>query len=285
MSTILPYASRSVSRGGQSIPARGSVMPSNPDSVKKVVQFLVDGGYDVGAIMGWIYLFSPVWWRGRAVDWTAFWQFQILKYSSIPLSEASRSAMGATLSDSSKWVGGVLGPDGKIYGIPFYATDILIIDPIAGTASRSAMGATLSGSNKWAGGVLGPDGKIYGIPLSATDILIIDPIAGTASRSAMGATLSGSNKWYGGVLGPDGKIYGIPHYATDILIIDPIAGTASRSAMGATLSDSSSKWFGGVLGPDGKIYGIPRDATDILIMGGSEPKYEWMIKGPYLNKL
>jgi hypothetical protein len=85
-------------------------------------------------------------------------------------------------------------------------------------------------------------------------------------------------------LGPDGKIYGIPYNATDILIIDPIAGTATLSAMGATLS-GSDKWVGGVLGPDGKIYCIPYNATDILIMGGSEPKYEWMIKGPYLNKL
>jgi hypothetical protein len=35
--------------------------------------------------------------------------------------------MGATLSDSSKWLGGVLGPDGKIYGIPYSTTDILVM--------------------------------------------------------------------------------------------------------------------------------------------------------------
>jgi len=132
---------------------------------------------------------------------------------------ATRSALGATLTGSNKWYGGVLGPDGKIYGIPLNATDILIIDPIAGTATRSALGATLTGSNKWRGGVLGPDGKIYGIPFTATDILIIDPIAGTATRSALGATLTDSDKWLGGVLGPDGKLYGIPSNATDILNI------------------------------------------------------------------
>jgi hypothetical protein len=81
--------------------------------------------------------------------------------------------MGATLTGSTKWYGGVLGPDGKIYGIPYNATDILIIDPIAGTATRSPMGATLTGSTKWIGGVLGPDGKIYSIPHNATDILNI----------------------------------------------------------------------------------------------------------------
>jgi hypothetical protein len=65
---------------------------------------------------------------------------------------ASRTAMGATLSGSGKWWGGVVGPDGKIYGIPYNAADILVIDPVAGTASRTAMGATLSGSGKWVGG-------------------------------------------------------------------------------------------------------------------------------------
>lgn len=70
---------------------------------------------------------SPPWWRGLATDWNTFWKYQIQKYSSTPLNAASRSAMGATLSGSNKWFGGVLGPDGKIYGIPYNSTDILII--------------------------------------------------------------------------------------------------------------------------------------------------------------
>ena len=196
---------------------------------------------------------------------------------------ATRTAMGATLSGGNKWFGGVLGPDGKIYGIPYDATDILVIDPVAGTATRTAMGATLSGTDKWRGGVLGPDGKIYGIPSGATDILVIDPVAGTATRTAMGATLSSGNKWFGGVLGPDGKIYGLPSSAMDILVIDPVAGTATRTAMGATLSDTN-KWFGGVLGPDGKIYGIPFAATDILVMSkGTHRGYPTL--APHFNKL
>jgi hypothetical protein len=73
--------------------------------------------------------------------------------------------------------GGVLGPDGKIYGIPRNSADILIIDPVAGTAIRSNMGLTtnMTNTDKWFGGVLGPDGKIYGIPRNSADILIIDP--------------------------------------------------------------------------------------------------------------
>ena len=135
------------------------------------------------------------------------------------LSTASRSNMGADLSGTNKFIGGTLGPDGKIYGMPYDSTTILIIDPVAGTASRSNMGADLSGTSKFAGGTLGPDGKIYGMPRDSATILIIDPVAGTASRSNMGADLSGTNKFIGGTLGPDGKIYGMPVNSTTILTI------------------------------------------------------------------
>ena len=98
--------------------------------------------------------------------------------------------MGADLSGSTKWFGGVLGPDGKIYGIPFNSTDILIIDPIAGTATRSAMGASLSGTEKWVGGVLGPDGKIYGIPFDLPAILAIAHDRALSSRLALDPRLN-----------------------------------------------------------------------------------------------
>ena len=160
---------------------------------------------------------------------------------------------------------GVLAPNGKIYSIPSDSTDILIIDPVTGTATRSAMGADLTGANKWWGGVLAPNGKIYGIPYTSTDILIIDTVTNTATRSTMGATFTGNTEWVGGVLGPGGKIYGIPFNSTDILIIDTVTGTATRSSMGAVLT-GSFKWSGGVLAPNGKIYGIPNWSTDILII-------------------
>jgi hypothetical protein len=38
--------------------------------------------------------------------------------------------MGATLSGTGNWRGGVLGPDGRIYGIPVNSTDILIIEDV-----------------------------------------------------------------------------------------------------------------------------------------------------------
>jgi hypothetical protein len=89
--------------------------------------------------------------------------------------------MSATLTGGNKWYGGVLAPNGKIYGIPYNSTDILIIDPVTDTATRSSMSATLTGTNKWAGGVLAPNGKIYGIPINSTDILTITPDLNTSA--------------------------------------------------------------------------------------------------------
>ena len=162
----------------------------------------------------------------RIGDWFDF-ESEILPHISWWQGEddgADTDALGATLTDTNKWQGGVLGKDGKIYGIPRNSTDILIIDTDTGTATRSDMGAALTDTTKWLGGVLGKDGKIYGIPRGSNDILIIDTDAGIATRSDMGATLTDTNKWYGGVLGKDGKIYGIPRNSTDILIIDTSNG-------------------------------------------------------------
>jgi len=172
-------------------------------------------------------------------------------------------------STQEKWgYGGVLGVDGRIYMCPRDAPDILIVDPVAGTATREDYGLDLSASAKWRGGVSAPDGKIYFVPMNATNILIVDVHAQTATLSTMGASLSGSNKWLGGCLAPNGKIYCTPVEATDFLIIDTVAGTASRSNLGATIPGppTARGWAGAVLGSDGKIYCCPNNNTTIAII-------------------
>ena len=76
-----------------------------------------------------------------------------------------------------KWYGGVLAPNGKIYGIPYNSTTILEIDPVTKTTSTFS---SFAGTNNWRGGVLAPNGKIYGIPYNSTTVLEIDPVAGPA---------------------------------------------------------------------------------------------------------
>ncbi len=54
----------------------------------------------------------------------------------------SIDTFGASIPETNaKWWGGVKGPNGKIYGIPYDADDVLIIDPATNTAKRSSMGA------------------------------------------------------------------------------------------------------------------------------------------------
>ena len=52
--------------------------------------------------------------------------------------------------------------DGKVYGIPYNAESVLIIDPAAGTTDTSSM-TVMAGNGKWNGGVLAADGKVYGM--------------------------------------------------------------------------------------------------------------------------
>ena len=123
------------------------------------------------------------------------------------------------LAGTAKWAGGVLAPNGKIYGIPLDSTSVLIIDPRTDTADTTSISG-LAGTVKWAGGVLAPNGKNYGIPYDSTSVLIVDPETDTADTTGMGG-LAGTVKWAGGVQAPNGKIYAMPFDSTSVLIIDP----------------------------------------------------------------
>ena len=140
------------------------------------------------------------------------------------ISENSKIAYSTEISEfgslpgSSKWNGGVLAPNGKIYGIPYDSTTVLEIDPE--TKSTSTFGS-VSGSGKWNGGVLAPNGKIYGIPRESETVLEIDPEAQTATTFGNVEISSSGIAYIGGVLAPNGKIYAIPYNAGTILKIDP----------------------------------------------------------------
>ena len=189
----------------------------------------------------------------------------------------SFTQFGSLDANTSKWIGGVLAPNGKIYGIPFNYNKVLVIDPVDN--STTEISDTLTGS--WSGGVLAPNGKIYGIPWSSTKVLVIDPVANSANTTDINDTLDDDvNKWWGGVLAPNGKIYGIPSSASTILEIDPVAKTAT------TFGTTSGSFAGGILAPNGKIYGIPYSATTILeIIPYTQYGVNnyWMLK-PYFNK-
>ena len=87
--------------------------------------------------------------------------------------EPSINLFGSLSTSQNAWYGGVLAPNGKIYGIPRNSTQVLEIDPINQTTN---LFGSLSGNFKWIGGVLAPNGKIYGIPFDSTQVLEISSV-------------------------------------------------------------------------------------------------------------
>ena len=173
------------------------------------------------------------------------------------------------LMGQDKWLGGVLGSDGCVYGVPGHAKTVLRIDPACDSISthRRSDGASLTGKYKWLRGNLHPDGAIYCIPCHASTVLKIDCTAYPPRITEIGGPHPGEWKWHGAVLSPhDQCIYGIPQFAEAVLKIDPLHQTTCE--IGGPFPGASPtgkhKWYGGLLGGDGCIYGIPQCATSVL---------------------
>lgn len=160
-------------------------------------------------------------------------------------------------SGGSRWVGGVLAPNGRIYGMPFNAGVVLEIDPDAGTARTFG---SVVGVDAYVGGVLGLDGFVYGIPLGASQVLRIDPDAGTATR--VGPDLGDGRHFAGGVVGPDGRIWMMPANDLQVGVFDPSTETLER--VGPMLPPTGHKYRGAVVSPSGLIVGIPARETRLL---------------------
>lgn len=161
------------------------------------------------------------------------------------------------ISGSNKWMGGVLHPNGKIYGAPYIKGTVLEINPTLRTMTERAA-AGVAGTGSYSGGCLLPDGKIIFIPCNGKVACEYDP--STNGVVKFGDCTSTIENFHGGVLAPNGKIYCLPYKATFILEIDPVAKTFLKIG---TFS-GGSLWAGCVLHPNGKIYGIPYTSTQVL---------------------
>lgn len=159
-----------------------------------------------------------------------------------------------------KWVEGVLGRNGLIYGIPYDADVVLEIDP--DNHAMILFGHVGNTPCKWYGGVLAPNDKIYAIPYSAMSVLEIDPELRTANTFAM--VDSGWGKWAGGILAGNGKIYAVPALATAILEIDIDLKQTNLFGMLPGGGSFDDKWNGAVVAPNGKMYGIPWRSNRVL---------------------
>ena len=162
---------------------------------------------------------------------------------------------------SSKWIGGVLASNCKLYYVPFNANEILVVDTETNTTSTISVSPALG---KWAGGVVSPNGNIYMIPFNNPNVVIIDPYTNALTVIFISNNLG---KYLGGVLGPDGKIYCIPYNEHNILVIDTLNSNAlSFITFTPVGTQSSALYAGGVLGLDGKIYCVPWSSDALLII-------------------
>lgn len=167
--------------------------------------------------------------------------------------QSSYELFGSFLVDSESYRGTVLAQNGKLYGIPYRASQVVEIDPI--TKNISYFGS-IGGDYRYMGGVLHPNGKIYSIPFGADSILEIDPISKTI---AFVAYLGGGYKYNGCVLAENGKVYGFGSYNVGSVIeFNPYTQTFLN--FGATGGSRS----GGVLANNGKIYSFPEESTQVL---------------------
>lgn len=171
------------------------------------------------------------------------------------------------LMGQDKWLGGVLGSDGCVYGVPGHSTTVLRIDPTDDAVSvlPRGDGQPLLGKYKWLRGNLHQDGSIYCIPCHASTVLKIDCTTNPPVISEMGGPHPGDWKWHGAVLSPyDQCIYGIPQFAETVLKIDPHNQTTSE--IGGPFPGASPtgkhKWYGGLLGGDGCIYRCVLNASN-----------------------
>ena len=201
---------------------------------------------------------------------------------------------GTGVAAASNWYGGVLGPDGRIYGIPLDSSSVLIVDPAASTTDTETLhdATWASMSDKWCGGVLAGNGKIYGIPYDASTVLVIDPLTSSMDSTTL-VVAQGHSKWVGGVLGPNGKVYGIPLEADAVLIIDPISHAVDTTSI---LKPGSGYYEFGVMLPTGQLFAIPSygadsvlvvdvatNATSNITIPGRAPPYNWGWSGGVLG--
>ena len=188
---------------------------------------------------------------------------------------AAISHIGSTVSAA--WYGGVLAPNGCVYGIPGTANTVLKIDPATDTVttfgSVSAVTGITTAQNSYFDGVLvGSD--IYCVPhdgaINPEPVLVIN--TSTDTLSAFGAIPG--DTWWGrnaGGVKVGSRVWFVPsHHSTTNDATSPIRSVDTTvpqvDTHGSTASlggGTGSRWWRGAL-VGSTIYCAPRDAPNVL---------------------
>lgn len=170
------------------------------------------------------------------------------------------------------YIGGIVGGNGKIYCIPYDASQVMVIDPSKSFDQLSFIETNvddISGypgtSGKWRNGVLLPDGRIMAAPYNATTILLIDPSNDSVSVYDPGSQVPwviGSEK-YSDIVFTNNRPHLIPHRATSIVSIDFGMSPVEVEETDLKIGNDALIWSA-VLGQNGRIYCIPRRINNVV---------------------
>jgi len=166
-----------------------------------------------------------------------------------------------SLTGTSKWNGGVIAKNGKIYAAPNNSPSILEID--TETNTTFTFGNFPVTGEAWPTCVLANNGLVYGIPGGGTDsILEIDIENRIAEKFGAAGFNVNTAGFIGGALSQNGNMYCSPARAEFILIIDPQTKTVSTLGSFGT---NVAKWYGECVSPINKmIYSVPSNGSGIL---------------------
>jgi hypothetical protein len=171
---------------------------------------------------------------------------------------------------TNNWINLVFADNaGKLYGTPFYADTVLIIDPVTNTTDSTTLAVGLgSVIQEWHSMTYAPNvGKLFAAPWIADAVLIIDPLTNTTDNTTLSGLGFGGGKWVGIAYADNvGKLYGAPDTASAVLIIDPVANTTDMTTL-AGLGNAIGKWYSITYAANvGKLYAAPYSADAVLII-------------------
>jgi hypothetical protein len=148
----------------------------------------------------------------------------------LELSDANEIRTGRYLNDTNyKYLGGLAGPDGKVYCFPCGSEEVLQVDTqkkTVRTVGPNIYDESLESlcQNKWQNGVASTIDKcVYAIPLAAKSLLRIDCSKDSPEVTTwqLPSPSEGLAKWEGGVVARNGVIYTICNNSEAMLRIEP----------------------------------------------------------------
>lgn len=153
------------------------------------------------------------------------------------------------------WIGAGYAPSvGLLFGAPFAATAVLVVNPRTHEVNATAVGSFSAGSSKWIGMAYAPTvDLLFGSPFDARGVLIVNPQTNATDSTSLiinDGTVDG-DKYHGIAYCPTADLlFCAPYDAPTVLIINPRTNATDRTVISAPFSgESERKWTGIVFVP------------------------------------